>query len=89
MEKLGFDTYLESNLRSPIIVSFKFLQDTKFNFIYFYKELSNLGFLIYPGTITKEKTFRIGCIGNINSKNINLLLKAIQKTLLKMKIKYL
>jgi len=89
MEKLGFDTYLKANLRSPIIVSFKFLKDTKFNFISFYKELSNLGFLIYPGTTTKEKTFRIGCIGNINSKNINLLLKAIQKTLLKMKIRYL
>jgi 2-aminoethylphosphonate-pyruvate transaminase len=62
---------------------------SKFNFNFFYNNLSELGFIIYPGSITNKKTFRIGCIGNINFKHIKMLLKAIKKILLKMQIKHL
>ena len=58
-----------------------------FNFNFFYNNLSKLGFLIYPGSVNKNKTFRIGCIGNINYIHIRKLLNAIHKTLLKMKIR--
>ncbi len=87
--KMGFKSYLDNNLHSPIIVSFQMPKDQKFNFNFFYNNLSKLGFIIYPGSITNEKTFRIGCIGNIYSKHIKMLLKAIKKILLKMNITHL
>ena len=87
MKELGFNFYLDESLHSPIIISFQMPKN--FNFNFFYKNLSLLGFIIYPGSVTKEKTFRIGCIGNIYPKHITMLLKGIKKTLLKMDIKYL
>ena len=89
MEKIGFECYLDNDLHSPIIVSFKMPKHSKFSFNFFYNSLSKRGFIIYPGSITNEKTFRIGCIGNINSKHIKMLLNAIRKTLLGMQIKHL
>ena len=89
MEKMGFKTYLDNNLHSPIIVSFLVPKNQKFNFNSFYDYLSNQGFIIYPGSITNKKTFRIGCIGNIYPKHIKMLLKQIKKVLLKMNIKHL
>ena len=85
MKNIGFKCYLDEKLHSPIIICFK--KPKKLNFKTFYNNLSKLGFVIYPGSITNEKTFRIGCIGNITSKEINLLLKGINKVLLKLKIK--
>ena len=87
MKKIGFNCFLDSNLHSPIIVSFQ--MPKKFNFNFFYNNLSKLGFIIYPGSITKEKTFRIGCIGNIYPKHIKMLLQGIKSTLIKMNIKHL
>ena len=89
MKKMGFKCYLDNNLHSPIIVSFQMPKNSKFNFNFFYSNLSKLGFIIYPGSITNQKTFRIGCIGNIYPKHIKMLLKAIKKILLKMHIKFL
>ena len=89
MRKLGFECFLSDDLHSPIIVSFLMPGNKNFNFNFFYNNLSKLGFLIYPGSVTKNKTFRIGCIGNINYLHINKLLNAIYKTLLKMQIKHL
>lgn len=89
MKKMGFKCYLANNFHSPIIVSFQMPKNSKFNFNFFYSNLSKLGFIIYPGSITNQKTFRIGCIGNIYPKHIKMLLKAIKKILLKMHIKFL
>ena len=89
MNKMGFKCYLDNNLHSPIIISFQMPRHSKFNFNSFYNNLSELGFIIYPGGITNKKTFRIGCIGNIYPKHIKMLLKQIKKVLLKMNIKYL
>ena len=85
MNKMSFKSYLDT----PIIVSFQMPKDKKFNFNFFYNNLSKLGFIIYPGSITNQKTFRIGCIGNIYPKHIKMLLKAVKKILLKMNITHL
>ena len=89
MNKMSFKSYLDNNLHSPIIVSFQMPKNQKFNFNSFYNNLSIQGFIIYPGSITNQKTFRIGCIGNIYPRHIKILLKQIKKVLLKMNIKYL
>ena len=89
MKNIGFQFFLDKNLHSPIIVCFKIPKNPKFNFNFFYENLSNSGFVIYPGSITNKKTFRIGCIGNINSRHVFSLLNAIKKTIIKMRIKHL
>jgi len=41
------------------------------------------GFLIYPGTLTKEEIFRIGCIGAIRKAYMQAFLAASNETLRK------
>ena len=89
MEKIGFTSFINKKFHSPIIVSFNYPRNKKFNFDFFYKKLLFSGYVIYPGMLTKKKTFRIGCIGNINSLVIKSLLKKIKETLLIMRIKSL
>ena len=89
MIKMGFTCFINKNFQSPIIVSFNYPKSSRFHFNTFYKKLSTIGYVIYPGQVTKKKTFRIGCIGDINPSVINSLLKAIKKILFIMKIKHL
>ena len=86
MGKMGFTKLLPSSLQAPIIVTFHLPKNKEFHFEKFYNLLAEQGFLIYPGKLTVGETFRIGCIGNINSVVIRKALKAIKITLVKMKI---
>ena len=58
-----------------------------FKFKEFNNALSNKGFLIYPGKLTVAETFRVGCIGNLNSKDMYDALKAIKETIKELNIK--
>ena len=81
MKKIGFKQLLPNHLQSPIIITF--LQPDSSNFIFekFYEKLSEKGFLIYPGKLTSAETFRIGCIGHLNSNDMNNAIKSIQECL--------
>ena len=87
MKKIGFQCFVSKKIHSHIIVSFNIPRNLNFNS--FYNNLSDLGFVIYPGSITNKKTFRIGCIGNIYPKHIKMLLNGIKKTLKRMNINHL
>ena len=87
MKKMGFNCFLNEELHSPIIVSFFIPKNLNFQFLY--NNLSNLGFVIYPGSVTSKKTFRIGCIGNIYPNDIKMLLLAIKNIIKKKRIKHL
>ncbi|MEG0398088.1 MAG: 2-aminoethylphosphonate--pyruvate transaminase, partial [Cetobacterium sp.] len=52
-----------------------------FSFEKFYKLLKERGFVIYPGKVSESDTFRIGNIGEINSKDMERLLKSIVECL--------
>ena len=41
--------------------------------------LNNKNFLIYPGKLTVAETFRIGCIGNLNDKDMNETIEAVRE----------
>ena len=73
MRALGFKTLLEDDIQSPIITSFLYPHEG-FDFKTFYYALKNKGFVIYPGKISKADTFRIGNIGDGDTKFINNLL---------------
>jgi 2-aminoethylphosphonate-pyruvate transaminase len=81
MKRLGFRVYLPTEVQSFIITSFHFPQDPRFQFDDFYRRLSDLGFIIYPGKISQADTFRIGSIGRIFEADIHGLLAAIGATM--------
>lgn len=81
MRKLGFETLLPDTLQAPIIVTFKIPSDEKFDFPTFYDQLAQRGYVIYPGKLTVAPSFRIGCIGRIQSQDISNALVQIEQVL--------
>jgi 2-aminoethylphosphonate-pyruvate transaminase len=63
---LGYPLYLDAALQAPIIATFRPPTDRPFDFQSFYDALAANGFIIYPGKLTQEPSFRIGCIGAVN-----------------------
>ena len=84
MRELGFEGYLRPEDRGYIISSFRYPRHPKFDFGVFYARLSDKGFVIYPGKVSKADCFRIGCIGHIFPDDMRGLLGAIRQTLAEM-----
>ena len=87
MKQLGFRPYLDPAVQSSIITSFYYPDTDSFAFDAFYRLLSDKGFIIYPGKISRANTFRIGSIGRIFPSDINALVSAIDSVLKEMRIK--
>ena len=81
LQKLGFESLLNPEDQSPIIATFISPTNKKFNFSKFYSYLKSKGFIIYPGKMANRDSFRIGCIGHINSKIIKQLVASIKSYL--------
>jgi 2-aminoethylphosphonate-pyruvate transaminase len=86
MRRLGLRPFLNPNVQSYIITSFHYPKDPNFSFDEFYRQLSDEGFIIYPGKLTRENTFRIGTIGRLFEADIRALLAAVGRTLEAMQI---
>ena len=87
MKNLGFKQLLPEELQAPIIITFLQPKSSNFNFQKFYDALSQKDFLIYPGKLTVADTFRIGCIGNLNEKDMYNTISAIKEVLAELKIR--
>ena len=87
MRKLGFVTLLPDELQAPIIVTFRTPNNPLFKFSNFYEVLRKKGYVIYPGKLTNADSFRIGCIGNLDTTDINKALLAVRQTLDELGIK--
>jgi len=81
MAKLGFKQYLRPEIQGHIITSFLYPDDPNFNFEQFYKKLSDRGFVIYPGKLSKADAFRIGNIGQIFPDDVRALILVIKEIL--------
>jgi 2-aminoethylphosphonate-pyruvate transaminase len=77
MVKLRFETYLPPPLQSHFITAFRY-PSPEFNFDCFYRTLSDRGFIIYPGKLTRVDTFRIGTIGRLFPHDFEQLACAIE-----------
>jgi 2-aminoethylphosphonate-pyruvate transaminase len=71
-------------VQSPIITAFLSPADPHFAFDQFYRKLSERGFIIYPGKLTRVDTFRIGNIGRLFPEDMGQLVQAIGAVLLEM-----
>jgi len=74
---LGFETFLPTPLQAPIIVTVRMPADSRFDFQQLYAALNDQGIVLYPGAVTQEKSFRIGCIGQVFESDITRTLAAI------------
>jgi len=81
MQRLGFRTLLPEVLQSPIIVTFHAPGHPAWNFGVFYREMRDRGFVLYPGKLTRIDTFRVGCIGAIDTRTIAGMLQAVAASL--------
>ena len=52
----------------------------------FYNHLAKKNLYIYPGKTTKEDTFRIGSIGDLNENDMKILLEAIKESMKEMNV---
>jgi 2-aminoethylphosphonate-pyruvate transaminase len=86
MRGMGFETLLPDHLQAPIIVTFKMPTNPNFNFQFFYDQLKDKGFIIYPGKLTVSPSFRIGCIGNLGADQMEGVLTAVKETIIKMSV---
>ena len=77
MAALGYPLYLDRDLQAPVIATFRPRPHELFAFEAFYDGLAAAGFLIYPGKLTREETFRIGVIGDVHPGDIARLLEAV------------
>lgn len=86
MKELGFDAYLAPEHQSTIITSFRYPKHPNFDFSRFYQQLSQRGFVIYPGKVSDADCFRIGTIGHIFPEDLKALVAEVRQTLIDMRI---
>lgn len=81
MQALGFKPLLPASLQAPIIYTFHMPKTPAFVFQHFYDELKERGYVIYPGKLTVADSFRVGCIGRIDSGHITDFLANVAEVL--------
>ncbi len=80
MKQAGFRPLLPQEMQSPIITSFRY-PTAAFLFADFYEEVKKRGFVLYPGKISQEDTFRIGTIGEVYPRDMKNLVKVIEEVM--------
>ncbi len=84
MRAAGFETLLDDQWLSPIIVTFFCPADPAFAFDRFYDCMKARGFIIYPGKLTVVDSFRIGCIGQMDQQIMARVVAAARDSLAEM-----
>ena len=84
MLAMGFTEYVPLELQSPIITTWLFPRDPDWSFNIFASELSERGYVIYPGKLTRADCFRVGCIGRLGVADMRALLAAVREILAEM-----
>ncbi len=87
MSALGFRAFLPKNVQAPIIVTFHAPADAAYSFKSFYEKVRSRGYILYPGKLTQAETFRVGCIGAIDSNEMRNVAAAVAETLKEMGVK--
>ena len=76
VRRLGFEPYLADAVQGPVILTVRD-PGQGFSFPALYDALQAQGIVLYPGKLTREASFRIGCIGAITLADIERAVAAI------------
>lgn len=79
MASLGFQPLLPPERQAPIIVTFRQPTDPAWHFPSFYEALRARGFAIYPGSLSRIPSFRVGCIGQIFPDDLRRFVEAVRE----------
>ena len=77
MRALGFQPILPDALQAPVIATFRIPTGGWFAFDALYDFLHARGVVIYPGKLTRQPSFRIGCIGAVGPDDMRRALAEI------------
>ena len=86
MAALGIRSFLPTAIQAPIIVTFHAPTDPRYQFKDFYERVKAKGFILYPGKLTQVETFRVGCIGHVDTQGMRAAVKAIAEVLEEMEV---
>ena len=84
MSALGLRPFLPRAVQAPVIVTFHAPADPNYSFKPFYEKVRARGYILYPGKLTQVETFRVGCIGAIDSNEMRNVVSAVAETLKEM-----
>lgn len=77
MAALGLRSFLPEAIQAPIIVTFHAPDSPHYQFRDFYERVKLKGYILYPGKLTQVETFRVGCIGCVDSQAMQAAVQAI------------
>ena len=81
MRALGLQTFLPDAVQAPIIVTFHAPASPNYDFPSLYRFVRERGFILYPGKLTQVETFRVGCIGAIDTGHVAQAIGAVSDAL--------
>jgi 2-aminoethylphosphonate-pyruvate transaminase len=84
MAKLGLKSFLPASIQAPIIVTFYAPDTPRYTFKTFYDAVKAHGYILYPGKLTTQETFRVGCMGQLGERGIAGAVEAVGKVLAQM-----
>ncbi|MEP4710251.1 MAG: 2-aminoethylphosphonate--pyruvate transaminase [Pseudophaeobacter sp.] len=78
LQGLGFAPLIAPEHRSSVILTFGFPKGDWFNFPRLYDQLAKENLFLYPGKLTDQPSFRIGCIGALDRDDFEAMLTAFE-----------
>lgn len=81
LQQAGLRLFLPSALQAPIILTFHAPAHPDYRFALLYAAVRDKGFVLYPGKLTSQETFRVGCIGAIDAAELEQACHAITTTI--------
>jgi 2-aminoethylphosphonate-pyruvate transaminase len=85
MAKLGLTSFLPVAIQAPIIVTFHAPDTPRYTFKSFYDAVKARGYILYPGKLTTQETFRVGCMGQLGAAGMGGAVEAVGKVLAEMR----
>lgn len=79
MTSLGFSPLLPPERQGPVIATFHLPSVETWSFNTFYEYLLGRGFAIYPGSLARTPSFRVGCIGQVFPADIDRFVSTVGK----------
>ena len=87
MKAIGFRTYIDETLQSPLVVTFRYPECDRFEWGEFHGALSARGFVLHPGKLSSADCFRVATIGQITPDDVRAFLGAVEEVLGAMEVR--
>ena len=87
MRALGFETYLRDEVAAPVIATFYEPADPNYDRERLFALMWQRGFVMFRGRLTREPTFRIGCMGAIDEAVMRQVVHAMEASLAAMGVR--